>query len=209
AKEEKQIQTGLKELDKEYPAGDCDLKATLARAIETFEPSEDRQQVLLYLGDGQSNHTPVTSADRNWLAKKMVERKIGFFPVPLGRTLSPENLHGLATGTGGIVVRVTLLQDKAADAIARIRETLAAPILYPTKVQLSAEVIEQYPTKLPPLRSDAPTLVVGKMKAAKQLTATIEGTVAGKAGKFTAKVTDPVPEADLENYFLVSMIQQW
>src|SRR5262249_27090717 len=81
--------------------------------------------------------------------------------------------------------------------------------LYPTKVQMPAEILEHFPSKLPPLRGDAPTLVVGKMKDAKQLTATLEGNVGGKAARVTVKVTDPVPEPELDNYFLVSMISQW
>jgi tetratricopeptide (TPR) repeat protein len=208
-KEEKQVKDAMKVLADQYPAGDCDLKKALAKAIDTFEPNDDRQLVLLYLGDGQSNAAPVSAADRTALAKKMVDRKVAFFPVPLGREMDPANLHGLATSTGGLVVRVALKQDKPEEGVARIQETVSAPILYPTKLQMAAEVIEHYPTKLPPLRGDAPTLVVGKMKPAKELTAVVEGLVGGKAAKVVCKVSDKAPEAELDNYFLVSIVHQW
>src|SRR5262249_3448447 len=147
----------LKALDDQYPSGVSDLKTALHQAVDTFEKNDDRQLVVLYLGDGQSNHTPLTAADRTALCKKMVERKVAFFPIPLGRPMDPNNLHGLATGTGGLVIRVQVLQDKAPDAVTRIHQTVAAPILYPTKVQMPGEILEHFPGKLPPLRGDAPT----------------------------------------------------
>ena len=208
-KDEKQVKDAMKVLADQYPAGDADLKSALAKAIASFEPNEARQQVLLYVGDGQSNAAPVSAADRTALAKKMVERKIAFFPVPLGREMDPTNLHGLATSTGGIVVRVALMKDKAEEAVTRIQQTIAAPILYPTKIQMAGEVIEHYPTKLPPMRGDAPTLVVGKMKPAKQISATVEGIVGGKPAKVVCKIADSVPDAELDNYFLVSIVNQW
>ncbi len=208
-KEEKQVAAALKVLADQYPAGDSDLKTALARAIDTFEPNEDRQQVLLYIGDGQSNAGPISAADRAALSKRMIDRKIAFFSVPLGLKMDPSNLHGLATGTGGIVIRVALLKDKAAEAVSRIQQTIAAPILYPTAAQLPAEVIESFPARLPPLRSDAPTLVIGKMKSAKQFTATVEGLVGGNPVKVVCKVTDTVPEPEMDNFFLISMVDQW
>jgi hypothetical protein len=39
----------------------------------------------------------------------------------------------------------------------------------------SSPATKFFPTQLPPLRGDAPTLVVGKLQAAKVLTATVEG----------------------------------
>jgi tetratricopeptide (TPR) repeat protein len=208
-KDQAKVQEALKALGQQFPAGDADLNSALTSAIDSFEANEDRQLAVLYIGDGQSNYAPLSSADRNGLGRKMVDRKIAFFPVPMGRQMSPENLHGLATATGGIVVRVQLLQDKAEEAVARVHQTLAAPILYPSKVQMPAEVVEFFPTRLPPLRGDAPTLVVGKIKATKQLTATIDGVIAGKPGRFSGKVSDAVPEPDLDNFFLISLIRQW
>src|SRR5262249_47531480 len=84
---------------------------------------------------------------------------------------------------------------------------VSAPILYPTKFQLRGDVAESYPTKLPPLRSDVPTLVVGRFQGGEELTYTVEGTIAGESRSVTKgeKVSSP----EIDNFFLASMVKQW
>ncbi len=93
----------------------------------------------------------------------MVKNQIAFYSVPLGTHPQPYNLHGFANGTGGKVVRLGILADEK-QWVARISSTpWLKPILYDSKIKLPAEVAEAFPTKLPPLRPDVPTLVVGKL----------------------------------------------
>jgi hypothetical protein len=192
-----------------FPAGDTDLKTGLKNAIQSFKNEPGRQQILLYLGDGMSTHNPINGVDRAALCKDMVDRKITFFSVPLGTQFKPENLHGLATGTGGLVVRVKVLEEKLGDAMKLLNAAFAAPVLYPTSFELPG-AIEHYPSRLPPLRPDAPTLVIGRMKQAKTLTYKVEGIVDGRPEPVTyGPRTEDVPEAELDNYFLVSMVNQW
>jgi tetratricopeptide (TPR) repeat protein len=194
---------------KEFPAGATDLKNALSKAIESFEDNKDRQRILLFLGDGLSTHTQLSDDDRAALANDMVRRQIAFFPVPLGQQLDPNMLHGLANATGGIVLRTTVEAEKLVDALKRYDEAFAAPILYNARVELPG-MTDVCPAKLPPLRGDQPTLVVGRMKVLpKEIAYTIRGTIEGKVGNVTVQTTEPVHEPNLENYFLVSMIDQW
>src|SRR5262249_35875120 len=71
-----------------------------------------------------------------------------------------------------------------------------------------ADVLEHYPAALPPLRGDAPTLMVGRMRPAKELTFTIEGTVPGR-GRVSVAVRETAQEPEVDNYFLVGMLTQW
>ncbi|HXG09183.1 MAG TPA: VWA domain-containing protein [Gemmataceae bacterium] len=202
-----EVQNVLKDLKKDYPSGATNLKKGLTEALASFERREGRQRVLLFLGDGMSILDPLTPEDRARLCAKMVELGVAFYPVPLGTHLDPHVLHGLASGTGGTAIRVSLA-DRPADVVRRVQETVSTPILYPSKFQLPQDVVEFFPAKLPPLRADAPTLVVGKIKnSARSITYTIEGTAAGKPVKVTK--TESLPEPDLDNFFLVGMISQW
>ncbi len=203
------LKDALKALKKLYPNGTTDLKGALTRAIESFDGGEHRQRVLLFLGDGQSIDNPLNHNDRADLCKEMVSRKIAFFAVPLGLPLDPANLHGFATGTGGAVMRTRVTDEKLVDALKRYQEALAAPIMYNAKLELSADVTEVYPQEVPPLRGDAPTLIVGRMKKAPALTYTVTGTVAGTAAPTTATATLEVPAPELDNFFLISMVDQW
>src|SRR5947199_197825 len=141
------------------------ISTSATQAINSFDRGKHRQRILLFLGDGLSTHNPMTNADRRALCENMIKNNIAFFPVPLGSSLNPENLHGLATGTGGMVLR-TELAEKLEDALKRYEAALAAPIFYPTKFVMPADVTEYYAAKLPPLRSATPTLVIGLVNAA-------------------------------------------
>jgi tetratricopeptide (TPR) repeat protein len=207
----KKVESALADLGgKQYPAGDTDLKGALTRALQTFadQPGE-RQRIVLYLGDGLSTHAPLSAADRAGLGKDMVAGQINFFSVPLGLKLDPHNLHGLATASGGLVVRMQLLEDPLDEAMKRLEEAFAAPVLYPTAKGLTmpAGVTEHYPARLPPLRPDAPTLIVGRMKQAKELAVRVTGNVVGRP--VTVNVTEKVNDPEVDNFFLVGMAEQW
>src|SRR4051794_6268453 len=153
----------LKELEREFPAGAVNLKDGLAKAVEAFEGGEGRQRVLLLLGDGKSIAGPVDNDSRAALCAKMVERRIGFFSVPLGLQPEPLNLHGFPSSTGGRCVRLEAKDDLKA-FIDRLQRAVAEPVLSPTEFKLPAAVTEAFPATLPPLRRDVPTLVVGRIK---------------------------------------------
>jgi tetratricopeptide (TPR) repeat protein len=203
----KEVQAGLDTLKKKvYPAGATDLKNGLQKAIASFRQVASRQRIILFLGDGQSTAAdPITTEERQKLIQDMIKRKIVFFSVPLGDNLSPENLHGFATGTGGMVLRTKILEETLDDVVKRYHQALSQPVLYPTRFEMS--VAEYFPTKLPPLRSDSPTLVVGKYKAGQPLTYTIKGNIAKEEVVINGK--PEVAQPELDNYFLISMVDQW
>src|SRR5205807_1015778 len=169
AKDAKLLTTHVKLLrEKAYPTGADDLKGALKDAIDSFPKKEGRQRILVYLGNGQSLENAISAADRRQLVAAMVEKRVAFFSVPLGRNPDPTTLHGFATGTGGVVMRTLVEEEKLTDALDRYEAAFAGTILYAPQLHLPAEVVtaEVLPTVLPPLRSDAPTLLVGKMKPA-------------------------------------------
>ena len=201
------FQKAISSLKREIPLGDTDLAGALEKAARAFQIEPGRQRVIVYLGDGMSVHSPVSATQRAQLCEEMVKNAITFFPVPFGPRLDPQNLHGFATGTGGQVVRV-LAGDKARDCLSRLQEAVAVPVLYPTSFQVAgAESAEFFPTHLPPLRSDAATLLIGRIKAGQTLSYTIEGQVADHAVR--VQMSDSIAAPELDNFFLVGMFDQW
>lgn len=199
--------------DAEYGSGAVDLKAAVDRAAGQFENRAGRQQVLLYLGDGESaaSPTPLNEAARVELGHKLADREVGFFAVPIGAKLNPHNLHGFASLTGGAVVRVmddlTAVRGKE-EAGAKLIAAFDTPVLRVDRTAFGPEVAEVYPTKLPPLRADRPTLVVGTLKAdAPAVTAKVSGRVDGRqvAVDLAERLTDPNPA----HFFLNAMLEQW
>ncbi|MFO0865566.1 MAG: hypothetical protein U0744_13105 [Gemmataceae bacterium] len=195
---------------KEYPLGDTDLKDGLAKIVSTFDDAAGRQRIVLFLGDGNSTHNPVTSEDRYRLSRSMVEKHVGFFTVPLGGPLHAENLHGLANATGGVVLRTRVSEEKLVDAMKRYEDAFAGNVMYDAKLGLPSEVTEAYPSVLPPLRGDQPTLVVGRMKeGVKQFPATVTGTLATDKSETTIGLAPELQSPKSDNFFLVSLVDQW
>ncbi|HEV3145288.1 MAG TPA: vWA domain-containing protein, partial [Gemmataceae bacterium] len=217
------ITSALEKLDKEeYCAGATDLKNAIKSAVASFDIRSNRQPVILLLGDGESAYSPISEKERYQIAQELVSQKIAFFTVPLGARLDSQNLNGFATWTGGAVVRLeskfaTLpdgtttrldAKEEMANLCKRLLGAIAAPVLYPTKFELDAGTLETYPTKLPPMRADSPTLMVGKVKPdATTFGLTIEGTVAGKTVKVALQ--DAIGKPQFDNFFLAGMVDQW
>jgi hypothetical protein len=205
------LSAALKKLGEEYPAGAVNLRDSLPEAIKLFDGKQDRQHVILFLGSGQSIAGPIDAELRASLCKEMTANHIAFYSVPLGGHLDPFNLHGFANNTGGKVVRYGLgsTPDKWA---AHLFEALAQPVLYDCEIQLPAKVTELLPTRLPPLRPDVPTLVVGKFagvpgKDEIRFDYTLTGKVNGE--EIRVAVSEKMPQPDEDNYFLVNMLDQW
>src|SRR5262249_16807972 len=138
-------------------------------AVNSLTSSPGRQALVLYVGDGGSTLNPIKESDRASLARQMAERHIQFFAVPVGPAIDGRNLHALATATGGAVVRIEP-NDTAEVTVKRLQGVVQQPVLYPERVEWSVAMGEVFPTQLPPLRSDVPTLVLGHMpKAAAKL----------------------------------------
>ncbi len=199
--------------DVEYGSGATDLKNALNKASATLPPVRGaRQQLVLFLGDGESSFNPVTEDDRVAIGSRMEADDVFFFAVPLGLKVNPQNLHGFASITGGSVVR--LQEDLAASAgrkefIDRLLAALDTPVVKVEKADFGAEVGEVYPSKLPPLRADRTTLVMGKLAkpTAGAVSLAVKGKVANRA--VALNFNEKLPAPQLEHYFLNMMLSQW
>jgi hypothetical protein len=203
------VKDALNKLKEETPLGATDLKKGLEQATASFEPDPSRQRVLVFLGDGMSSFNPISAADRAKICENLVKNEIAFFPVPLGPMLDPQNLHGIASGSGGKVVRLVPSSDIPKDTTKKLHEAMAAPILYTKSFRLAKdEVAEFFPTQMPPLRSDIPTLMVGRFaKPGKAISYSVEGTVAGK--EVRVQMSEPIVAPEVDNFFLVGLYDQW
>lgn len=199
--------------DAEYGAGAVDLKAGLERAAKQFAGQLNRKQVMLYLGDGESaaSHIPINEAARIELGNWLAEKEIAFFAVPVGTKVHSHNIHGLSTTSGGNVVRIThnLATVRGKEVAGqKLMTAFDAPIVYVDRASFGDEVADFFPTRLPPLRADKATLVLGTLKGdTPTLKAKVEGRINGKA--VSLDLTERVTTAKPENYFLNAMLEQW
>ncbi|HEY3787574.1 MAG TPA: VWA domain-containing protein, partial [Urbifossiella sp.] len=196
----------------EYGSGATDLKGGLAKGLATLAPNRGRHQMVLLLGDGDSAFDPLSEDDRIAIGAQMDTNNVFFFAVPLGIKVNPANLHGLATLTGGAVVRVQedlADETKRGEFLGRLKTAIDVPVLKSDKVKFCDEIAEIFPAKLPPLRTDKPTLVMGKLaRPTEKVTAAITGKASGGKPVSLALAQD-LPPSQIEHFFLNMMIDQW
>ena len=93
----------------------------------------------------------------------------------------------------------------------RYLQAFSAPILYDAELTLPATVKLAFPTKLPPLRADASSLVVGQMAVADSGESPCK--FAARRWRANAPVywqaKLPVPTPELDHFFLLSLFEQW
>jgi len=198
--------------EEEFAAGAVDLKAGLDQAVKQFSGAAGRQQIVLYLGDGESAlGTKITEPVRVEMGKRLADRSIQFFAVPLGMSISANNLHGLAVLSGGSVVRPTADMNAPRarmEFVDTLQTSFDVPTLRADKVVFAPEGVEMYPTHLPPLRNDRATLVMGKLKV---VPANLKMQIEGFAGekKTSVELAERLPTPEIENFFLNAMFEQW
>jgi hypothetical protein len=201
------LQAAFKKLEKTTPLGAADLKAALTKAVAAFENQIGRQQVLIYLGDGMSVLDPFNAESRAALAADMVAKKITFFPCILGPAINVLDPSALAVASGGMVLQGSV-KDDAVKAVKSFQEAINAPVFYTTEHKFADAVVESYPAKLPPLRGDAGTLVIGRLaNAVPQLTVEVAGQMHGQ--KRSLQIVEKVNEASIDCFFLANMVNQW
>lgn len=209
-----QVESMLKNLESEYSSGAVDLRNAIEQAMKDFESKSSRQQVLVYIGDAESAMEPLAEKDRYLLANKVRESKVQFFAVPLGLKINGLNMHSIITGSGGAVVRFPETNNDQVKSSKQVAKDMFAafgvPVLFPSKFNVTSEVTELYPTRLPPLRQDTPTLLMGKCAQGKKI-ADLVGTIAGRVANTNISVnfSEKVPAADSSNFMLATMIRQW
>ena len=196
----------------EYASGAVDLKAGIETVLAAFDQKAGRQQVILYIGDGESAAgAKLDESVRVALGRRMADKNVQFFSVPLGLTIAANTLHGFGMLTGGTVVRVKEDLGTPAgrsDFVKRLTDALDVPVLTPEKVTLTPAGTDLLPAQLPPLRADRPTLVMGSVKAGTdKLSVSITGRVAGQQQTITQ--TDTLPASKADHFFLAAMLKQW
>src|SRR5262245_40087072 len=132
--------------------------------------------------------------------------QIVLYTMGVGRELNESNLERMASETGG---RSIIEQGEGASetAVAKLIESLHAPILYVVSLRLSDNSLPLLAKSAPPLRGDQTTLFLTRGKLEAGLSVLVDGKVGGKE----LKVDWPVPASSYSEDFayLPDLWSQW
>lgn len=183
---------GVAKLKKRTPLGATDMGIALEVAAKSFSKS-DHGRVVVYLGDGMSAANIMLPEALDKLLLKMVEQRISFNAYSFGPRRDNELLGAIANHTGGNLV-VDFPEKPARNFARDLSNSVHGSVFWPSAVKLPAEVVESYPKRFPPIRTDRDTIVLGRGKftAPFEVKATVDH--AGHAYPITWKI-EPKPSS--------------
>ncbi len=159
------IETAVQSLEAATPGGAGDLMAALTNAEKAFNQDSPATQVVLLIGNGNSDANLQAVEDN--LAETLLTFRSKQIPVnflAVGNNIDYNRLGQIAYQTGGQVVPETILKpDQMGEDLATV---LTTPVFWVASVgNWFDDNVELLPKAFPPVRSDRETFLIGKTDA--------------------------------------------
>ncbi|HWC89613.1 MAG TPA: hypothetical protein VG433_08160, partial [Pirellulales bacterium] len=197
------IESAMTALRQRVPLGSTDMEAALRTAVDTCSADAGRPHSVVYIGDGMSTARLIPNGEMQQLVDRLVTARVPVTSYAVGPRLDAILLGAVANHTGGVMAvdNENLTPQQIGAFLASAAQ---APVVWPQHVKLPAELGEIYPGKLPPLRFDRDTILIGRAMHAPA--GTIEAAVMadGKNQPMTWAV-EPSKATD-DNSYLVDLV---
>ena len=177
----KSIAEGFKKLEKRVPLGTTDLAGALRAARRELGDQPDGN--IIYIGDGIHLSNLLSTAEFESLIDGLRDSRTTVHSLAIGPQTDCELLAVFSSHTGGkILVRQNITNATCQQIGSELAKSTLASVFWPKKASWPKGISNVIPSKLPPLRLDRDSIVIGNLSGesfADNLT--IEGTVSGKA----------------------------
>ena len=203
----KEMAQALTTLRQRVPLGSTDMAAALSEALACYGPAtaiDGRGRAVVYIGDGMSTARLIAHGKFGQLVDSFVAARAPISSFAVGPRLDNELLGALANHTGGILA-VDSDDVTAAQFGNYLAAAAEAPVVWPKSISLPATLTEVYPKKVPPLRFDRDTVLVGMGKAAEAVRVGVKVDIDGKEQELLWNVK-PTASNDDQAY-LVELVQ--
>jgi len=158
-----EMRAALGKLQRRVPLGSTDMGVVLEQAAAGFDGRAGRPRSLVYVGDGMTKANLLAAKEFRTLVNTLVNNRIAVSAFAIGPHRDVQLLATLANHTGGnwIVDQEGVSAEQAGRALARIAD---GDVIWPGSIELPATMTDVYPKRVPPLRSDRDTILVGKLE---------------------------------------------
>jgi len=176
-----QTTQALVALKARVPLGATDMHAALTAALTAFDAGSPASRNVIYIGDGLSSANFLALSDYRRLVDELVAKQVSVSSYAIGPRVDSQLLASLANLTGGMLaIEGESIDPKQAGSF--LAESVRAAVLWPTSVTLPKELEGIYPERMPPLRSDRDTIVLGKVTGnlPKELAVSMQAASGGK-----------------------------
>ena len=200
------VETAMKTLGDRVPLGTTDIEAMLQQAAIQFPNNSSRNKNVIYIGDGISADNLLETPSFKTVVNKLVENRVSVSSFAIGPERNVEIMAALANHTGGNLLIDAPAENTTITAASALAQTVHGSVFWPTDVKLGKSVVEIYPAKFPPLRSDRDSVVLGTVSDSQQVEFTLTGDINNKNKSVDLTV---VPELSSDDFaFLPGMIRE-
>ena len=175
-------QMARKKLMDRAPLGATDMEFALGAAVDSFDAASDAARMVVYIGDGVSTTNLLEGEKLRGVIDALVAARVPVSSYAVGPRTDAMLLAVVANQTGGnlYVAEPIVLADTEQDisveranaentrrghvAGERLADWSRAGVAWPAETQFPGAITEVFPTRVPPLRSDRSTVVLGTLE---------------------------------------------
>ena len=201
-----QVSVAIENLSNRVALGSTDMQNMFETAIEGFGEDKTRNRNVVYIGDGISRAGILHTEAFTNTVKVLVEKQISISSFAIGPERNIALLASLANHTGGNFVIDTDAEDSANNGAMTLAESVHGSVFWPQSAKLPESLVEIYPGKCPPMRTDRDTILVGSISSREALDIELTGIMNGQE---VTKSWSINPETASEEFsFLPKMLKE-
>ncbi|MFM8400395.1 MAG: VWA domain-containing protein, partial [Pirellula sp.] len=175
-----EVDSAFEKLQTRVPLGTSDIATAVRSAIKSL--GDQGEKTVVYIGDGVHSTNLLNTAEFDSLVGELVAARCSVNSLAIGPKTDCEFLATLANHTGGRVLVRSNIQGVTLQQVAgELSKIACLPVFWPKEASWPAGIVTRYPERIPPIRGDRDSILIGVMSA-KSLNGTlrIDGEIAGQ-----------------------------
>ena len=167
-------------LNQRVSLGSTDMEAMLEAAAKAFPETNTRNKNVVYIGDGISRGSLLQTEIYRKLVTGLADNHIAVSSFAIGPDRNIELMASLANNTGGNLFVDTDEDDSVRQSAIGIASSVHGSVFWPTDGELDDSVVDMFPRRFPPLRTDRDTIVLGTLADREAVELQITGVIDGQ-----------------------------
>ncbi|MGD9125831.1 MAG: VWA domain-containing protein, partial [Planctomycetia bacterium] len=193
-----ELNKAVAKLQERLPLGSTDLEKAIDMSLRSFDKNS-KAKSLVYIGDGGSTANLLGTEKFGHLVDKLIDAQVPVTSYGIGPKIDDQVLGALAARTGGVVV------DDDAQVAKNLAKASKGVVYWPKSAAVpGSRFSEIYPSKVPPLRADRDSVLVGTLRGEGPINITMKTITPEGERDMTWKVTPT--ESKKQNAYLANLV---
>ena len=196
----------LGKLSQRVSLGSTDIEAMLVAAGKSFDENTNRNKNVIYVGDAISRENLLGSEEFVQIVTDLADKRISVSSFAIGPERNIELLAALANNTGGNFVVDNDADESVRQSAIALANTVHNSVFWPTSGSLDESIVEIFPYRFPPLRTDRDTIILGTLADREAVELNMVGKMNGQDTEMNWSLT---PEANSIDFaFLTGVVRE-